>query len=140
MTAHVLVPALDTERPATLSPTVLKNYLREEMGFDGVIMSDDLRMNAIAEHYKIIRQQESDIVDDIVISPESNTNDAFLRMASMDALSAGCDILLSCQSIVREDIIFSNLSLQISKGDNFAQLSKEKAQRIVRIFSKQTHY
>jgi beta-N-acetylhexosaminidase len=138
MTAHVLVPALDAERPATLSHTVLQKYLREEMGFDGVIMSDDLRMNAIAEHYKINRQQESDVIDDIVLSAETNTNDSFLRMASMDALSAGCDILLSCQSIVKEDIILSNLSAQISKQDVFARISKEKAQRIIRVFSSQS--
>ncbi len=135
MTAHVLVPDLDPTHPATLSRIVLQKYLRSEMNFKGVIMSDDLRMNAIAEHYKINRMQESDIVDDIVLTAESNTNDSFLRMASMDALTAGCDILLSCQSIVKEDLIFSTLSQQIAQGNAFASLCAEKAQRIVQTFS-----
>jgi len=48
MTAHVLVPALDTERPATLSHAVLTGLLREELGFDGVCFTDCLQMGAIA--------------------------------------------------------------------------------------------
>jgi beta-N-acetylhexosaminidase len=48
MTAHVLVPALDTGRPATLSPRVLTGLLREEMGFEGVCFTDCLMMDAIA--------------------------------------------------------------------------------------------
>jgi beta-N-acetylhexosaminidase len=52
MTAHVLLPALDAERPATLSPVVLR-LLREELGFDGVVFSDDLEMRAVADRFPI---------------------------------------------------------------------------------------
>ena len=52
MTAHLLVPALDEERPATLSPRVVDGRLRRGLGFDGVIFSDDLEMKAIAEHVR----------------------------------------------------------------------------------------
>ena len=48
MTAHVLVPSLDEERPATLSPAIVQALLREELGFEGVILSDDLEMKAIS--------------------------------------------------------------------------------------------
>src|SRR5918996_1350654 len=48
MTAHVLVPAFDEERPATLSRRIVQAILREELGFEGVILSDDLEMKAIA--------------------------------------------------------------------------------------------
>ena len=48
MSAHVLYPALDAEEPATCSPAILRNLLRLEMGFNGVIVSDDLEMKAIA--------------------------------------------------------------------------------------------
>ncbi|MFQ5802195.1 MAG: beta-N-acetylhexosaminidase [Candidatus Methylomirabilales bacterium] len=48
MTAHVLCPALDPALPATLSPLVLTQLLRNEMGFEGIIVSDDLSMEAIA--------------------------------------------------------------------------------------------
>jgi beta-N-acetylhexosaminidase len=48
MTAHVVVDALDAERPATLSPRILTGLLREELGFRGVIATDCLQMEAIA--------------------------------------------------------------------------------------------
>lgn len=46
MTAHILYPALDAERCATFSPVVMR-YIREEIGFSGLIMSDDLSMKAL---------------------------------------------------------------------------------------------
>ena len=71
MTAHVLVPALDEERPATLSKTIVQGILRDELGYSGVIVSDDLEMRAIADRYS---------------TPE----------AAVAAIAAGCDALLLC--------------------------------------------
>jgi beta-N-acetylhexosaminidase len=71
MTAHVLVPALDEERPATLSPRIVQAVLRDELGYRGVILSDDLEMKAIAQSYEV---------------PE----------AAVQAVMAGCDGLLVC--------------------------------------------
>jgi len=51
MTAHILVPALDEQEPATLSSTIVQGMLRGELGFEGVILSDDLEMKAVADHY-----------------------------------------------------------------------------------------
>jgi beta-N-acetylhexosaminidase len=48
MTAHVVVRALDAERPATLSPRILTDLLREEWAFDGVCFTDSMEMDAIA--------------------------------------------------------------------------------------------
>ncbi|PTL81399.1 beta-N-acetylhexosaminidase [Vitiosangium sp. GDMCC 1.1324] len=53
MTAHVLFDALDPKVPATMSHRVLHGVLREELGFDGVLVSDDLEMKAIADHYSV---------------------------------------------------------------------------------------
>ena len=53
MTAHVLFDALDGQVPATMSPRVLHGMLRQELGFDGVLVSDDLEMKAIASHYSV---------------------------------------------------------------------------------------
>lgn len=50
MVSHVYINAIDPDLPATLSPTV-HSYLREYMGFDGVIITDDLVMQAIADTY-----------------------------------------------------------------------------------------
>jgi beta-N-acetylhexosaminidase len=53
MTAHVMFPALDGTWPATLSPAILTGLLREELGFRGVIVSDDLGMKAVADRWPI---------------------------------------------------------------------------------------
>src|SRR6476619_1973345 len=47
MTAHILIPALDEERPATLSPAIVDGWLRKKLGFNGVILTDDMSMKAI---------------------------------------------------------------------------------------------
>lgn len=48
MTSHILFPKIDSENPATLSYKLLTGVLREELGFDGVVVSDDLDMKAIS--------------------------------------------------------------------------------------------
>lgn len=55
MSAHILLPALDPDRPATLSPQILTGLLRQEMGYDGLIVTDGLEMNAISQTYGIER-------------------------------------------------------------------------------------
>jgi beta-N-acetylhexosaminidase len=69
MTAHVLYEAWDAQLPATISPTVIQRVIRGEIGFDGVLITDDLAMGALA----------------------GMAND----LASA-ALSAGCDVVLHC--------------------------------------------
>ncbi|WP_319458572.1 glycoside hydrolase family 3 protein [Micromonospora sp. RTP1Z1] len=51
MTGHLLVPALDPELPATLSPRILGGLLREELGFHGVVVTDAVEMRAVADRY-----------------------------------------------------------------------------------------
>jgi beta-N-acetylhexosaminidase len=69
MTAHVLYEAWDARLPATLSPFVIQNVIRGEIGFDGVLITDDLAMGALAG-----------MANDLAGA----------------ALSAGCDVLLLC--------------------------------------------
>ena len=73
MTAHVHYPALDPHNPATLSSSILTGLLRKEMGFEGIILSDDLEMRAILDH--------SSIGD-----------------AAIHSLQAGADLLLVCKT------------------------------------------
>jgi len=47
MVGHLLVPALDAKRPASLSPAVIQGLLRDDLGFDGLVMADDLGMGAL---------------------------------------------------------------------------------------------
>lgn len=53
MTAHILTPRIDSAAPASLSSELLQSILREHLGFNGIILADDLGMGAIARHYKI---------------------------------------------------------------------------------------
>lgn len=53
MTAHVVIPELDATLPATLSKSILTGILREKLGYQGVIVSDDLEMAAVADHWPI---------------------------------------------------------------------------------------
>jgi beta-N-acetylhexosaminidase len=71
MTAHVLVTAIDDARPATLSPKVVQEILRNELGFRGAIVSDDLEMKAIADRHSAAE-------------------------AAVGAIAAGCDAVLMC--------------------------------------------
>jgi beta-N-acetylhexosaminidase len=71
MTAHVFVPSLDEQRPATLSRRVVTDILRNELKYQGVILSDDLEMKAIASQYAV-------------------------PQAAVMAIEAGCDGLLIC--------------------------------------------
>jgi beta-N-acetylhexosaminidase len=71
MTAHVFVPALDEEQPATLSRRIVTDLLRDELGYRGVILSDDLEMKAIANYHTV---------------PD----------AAVRAIAAGCDGALIC--------------------------------------------
>jgi beta-N-acetylhexosaminidase len=48
MTAHIVYTAWDAERPASLSPTVIGEVIRKKIGFDGLLMSDDLDMKALS--------------------------------------------------------------------------------------------
>ncbi|MDX6331488.1 MAG: beta-N-acetylhexosaminidase [Streptomycetaceae bacterium] len=53
MSAHILVPALDPDRPGTLSSTVLTSLLRDELGYDGLIITDGMDMRAVSDVYGI---------------------------------------------------------------------------------------
>lgn len=71
MIAHLLVPALDEARPATLSSRIVTDLLKQELKFGGVVFSDDLEMKAIANHHTVSE-------------------------AAALAVGAGCDGLLIC--------------------------------------------
>jgi beta-N-acetylhexosaminidase len=53
MTAHVFNAKLDARYPSTLSEAVITGLLRRQLGFDGVVVTDDLAMGALADHYSL---------------------------------------------------------------------------------------
>ena len=81
MTAHVLFPALDAKRPATLSPDVMA-ILREELTYDGVVFSDDLEMKAVADHHSPKAMVEGCLeadVDSLLVCSGSGFREEVLR-------------------------------------------------------------
>ena len=76
MTAHVVYPAFDPNQPASLSSIIMNDLLRRRLGFQGVIVSDDLEMGAIVRNSSV-------------------------EAAAVQALNAGADMLLVCHSLDR---------------------------------------
>jgi beta-N-acetylhexosaminidase len=71
MTAHILVPSIDPENPATLSPAIVDGRLKKGLGFGGLVLTDDLEMKAISARYGTAE-------------------------ATVLAIAAGCDAVLLC--------------------------------------------
>jgi len=75
MTCHVVFTALDPDHPATLSPTVVQDVIRRQIGFDGLLCTDDLSMHALGGGF---------------------------RDRAERALAAGCDLVLHCNGHMSE--------------------------------------
>ena len=75
MTAHLLFTAWDAERPATLSPKIIAEIIRGRIGFEGLLMSDDLAMEALS---------------------------GTLAERATAAIEAGCDVALHCSGVLAE--------------------------------------
>lgn len=99
MTAHVLYPAWDAERPASVSPVIIEEVIRGEIGFDGLLMSDDLAMEALAG------------------TPAE-------RAAA--TIAAGCDIALFCSGVLAENEAVAN-ALGETKDAATARLTRAMA-------------
>jgi len=77
MTAHVVYEGIDPQRPATTSPKVIRDVIRGEIGFDGVLMTDDISMGAL---------------------------EGPISVRAKAALFAGCDVVLHCNAKMDEMI------------------------------------
>lgn len=75
MTAHIVFDAVDPDQPATLSPTLIQRVIRQEIGFDGLLMTDDLSMQALKGSFS---------------------------SRATSALDAGCDLVLHCNGDMQE--------------------------------------
>jgi beta-N-acetylhexosaminidase len=110
MTAHLLVPALDPERPATLSRPILTELLRERLGFSGLLVSDDLLMRGIADTTTpgeaAIRFLEAGGDCVLICRDEAAQRQAILAVA--EAVETGhlseARVRLSCDRIVKAKV------------------------------------
>lgn len=91
MVSSILLENIDSNKPATMSEKVMTDILREEMGFEGVIITDDMTMGAILENYD-------------------------LSEAVIDSINAGADLTLVCHGY--ENIINSINAVKIAVEEN----------------------
>jgi beta-N-acetylhexosaminidase len=108
MTAHVVCNALERDVPATLSRAVCASLLRAEIGFEGVLFSDDLEMAAVAARYPI-------------------------ETAAVEAVWAGCDVLLICKDQDLQDRAHEALVRRAEQDPRFRDRCMEAATRAARL-------
>lgn len=108
MTAHVLYHALDDKRPATLSPAIIGTLLRQEMKYDGVVLTDDLEMHAIIDHYGI-------------------------EEATVQAILAGCDMPLICKDRNREIAAVGAVEKAVADGTISPARLEQSLARVARL-------
>lgn len=100
MTAHVLFEQLDSNVPATMSPGVITDLLRQELGFDGAVFSDDLEMKAVSDRYSI-------------------------EEAGLLAIEAGCDLLLVCSDLDAASRLREALAAEANRSPAFEARLRE---------------
>jgi beta-N-acetylhexosaminidase len=115
MTGHLFNSALDPKHPGTLSRDTVQGLLRERLGFTGVVVSDDLQMRAVADHYG-------------------------LRETIRLALDAGVDVLLFGNNLAYDPLIASkaqSIILElVDSGELSCQRIRESHERIVALKAK----
>jgi beta-N-acetylhexosaminidase len=106
MTAHVVFRSIDPDHPATLSRAVVTGLLREQLGFSGIIFSDDLEMKAVSETYGVAQ-------------------------AACMAIDAGCDQVLICE---HEELTFAAHAALVERAERepaFAERLQNAASRAI---------
>lgn len=105
MTSHTIYPALDSDRPATLSRAIITSLLREEIGFDGLVITDDLEMGAIE-------------------------NEGRVEEAAWQAFQAGADLLLICEGHDKVERTVKRLDNGLARNSNMSRRLQQSVDRI----------
>ena len=108
MTAHVIYKAWDEKFPATFSPAILKNLLRGKLGFKGLIISDDLEMKAVQDHFP-------------------------LESCPVLGTQAGIDLFLICHDTDKVKAFLKQMVLDVKKGRIPHKTLEHSVQRILNI-------
>lgn len=108
MVSNVTFPGLDPNVPACLSKIIMTDVLRHDYGYQGLILTDDMEMGAMAKHY------------------------AFSEMG-VKAIQVGADIVLVCQDYGHEQEVYNGLLKAYRNGDLDKAMVDEKVRRIVEV-------
>jgi beta-N-acetylhexosaminidase len=108
MVAHILLPKLDPDHPASFSKLIITNYLRKELQYNGVVMTDDMTMGGIVNHYQ-------------------------LKDAAVQAVEAGCDVIMVAHEYVKAKEVLLNLKNQVESGALSEQRVDQSVYRILQL-------
>ena len=108
MVAHILLPELDKINPASMSKAVMTDILRKQLNFTGVIITDDMTMGAIIEHFDIGK-------------------------AAVESVKAGSDIILIGHDYNNVVMIISSLKSAVGNGEISEQRLNESVERIIQL-------
>jgi len=111
MIGHILLPNIDDEYPATLSKNVINNMLREELNFDGVVVTDDMTMGAITRNLDIGK-------------------------AAVRSLKAGSDIVLVCFEYENQLKVLNDIREAVNNNEISKDEIDEKVYRIIKLKEK----
>ena len=111
MVAHILYPEIDDYYPGSMSSHIIQELLRDQMSYEGVVVSDDMTMGAITENYS-------------------------LEDASINFLNAGGDVLLICHGSENSKLVFESIEKAVE--DNIIKESEidRKLYRILNLKDK----
>jgi beta-N-acetylhexosaminidase len=108
MLSHIFYTKLDPRWPASLSPLIANTLLRKQMGFDGLVLTDDLDMGAIIKHYDI-------------------------QSAIHQILAADIDLALICHKGPNIEIAYAEILKEITDSPEVKQRGIESVERIMRM-------
>jgi len=111
MTAHVIYTPLDADYPGTMSKAILGGILRKRLGFNGLVVSDDMQMKAIADHYGF--------------------DDAVVR-----AVDAGVDLLWICHTTELQNRAIEVIIKAVESGELSLARLEEAARRQDAVFAR----
>lgn len=108
LVSHLKYPALDEEYPASLSSKIMTDLLRNELGYKGIIITDDMEMGAVANH-----------------------ND--FRSIGVKAVKAGADIVLVCHEYEHQQEVYLGLLDAVNSGEISQERIDESVKRIIKV-------
>ena len=115
MLSHIRYPKIDAKWPASLSPTIVGDLLRKQMGYGGVIMTDDLDMGAIKKHYEI-------------------------KTVLRQILSADIDIALICHKGPDIENAFQEILKSLSNSNRIKEKGLQSLKRIMKLKTKYLNF
>ncbi|MCK1987751.1 MAG: beta-N-acetylhexosaminidase [Lysinibacillus fusiformis] len=111
MVGHILLPKIDQQYPSSMSKVIITGLLRNQLGFDGVVMTDDMTMKAITNHVSI-------------------------GQAAVDSVKAGNDIILIAHEFANVTTAIDALKVAVKNGEISEQQINDSVRRIIQLKEK----